>query len=110
MATQEDHRDVETPAVVFEPAAEPKKTKKKAKKEVPKFEPKPKRKRAPRNDMADSTKAMSFTAWFTNKLNSDKRVREYHHDQLLAYMRGIGLSENEPTTKFETGLRQYFGE
>ena len=69
----------------------------------------PKRKRTPRNDLAEREAVVNFKAWFVNMLNKDARIKEHHYDQLRLYMKGLGLKDLEPSWKFEMGLRQYYG-
>lgn len=67
--------------------------------------------RAQRNELVPQSGSMvSFKAWFTNKLDQDSRIKPHHFDQLRLYMSGLGLGENESQSRYENGLRSYFGD
>lgn len=77
--------------------------------------PKPKKKaakrvRTPRNDLSSPSKgSINFKAWFVNMMSRDRRLKEYHYEQLRIYMSGLGLTETEEVSKYENALKSYFG-
>ena len=89
----------------------PKPSRKKKKKSAKKSESVKKIKRVrPARNTVEMVSTVKFTAWFTNKIENDKRLKPHHYDQVLAYMKGAGLKEREPASKYEWVLKQYFGE
>lgn len=81
--------------------------------EEPKTAPKKKikkRVRTPRNDISSPSKGLiNFKAWFVNLMAKDRRLKEYHYEQLKLYMGGLGLTETEEVSKYEQALKGYFG-
>ncbi len=85
----------------------PKKKKKKDKKD--KKERKVRVRPTP-NIIKIESKRIGYKAWFTNKLDVDKRIKAHHFDQIKLFMKGLGLCSYEPVSKYENGLKAYFGE
>jgi len=85
----------------------PKKKKKKEKKEK---KAKKARIRPTPNIIKIESKRIGYKAWFTNKLDMDKRLKSHHFDQIKLFMKGLGLGSYEPINKYENGLKAYFGE
>lgn len=70
-----------------------------------------KRERPKRNVLSvPSNKHVTFKAWFINKMDKEKRIREYHFDQIRLYMVGLGLHETEEAHKYDLALKRYFGD
>ena len=66
--------------------------------------------KAQRNALVpDVALRLSFKAWFVNLLDQDSRVKAHHYEQLRLFMAGLGISENETASRYESGLRSYFG-
>lgn len=65
--------------------------------------------RVRRNPEPTPEPTVVFKAWYTMKMGADVRLKPHHLEPLRLYMRGLGLSENEPAKRFESGLSQYFG-
>ena len=70
------------------------------------------RKRPPKNCLnAGKSLPISFKGWFSNKVQTDSRLknRGYKHNEILTFMRGLGLTDEESSKSYDEGLRAYFG-
>jgi hypothetical protein len=61
-----------------------------------------------RNEEAVEAKT-AFKSWFILKLNQDSRLKPHHAESLSVYMNSRGLSDAEPSWRYDVVLREYFG-
>lgn len=52
---------------------------------------------------------IKFSTWFACRVHEDPRVKPHHSDALRAYLKGQGLSDQEPQWRYDAALRAYFG-
>ena len=62
-----------------------------------------------RNEESGPEPTVSFKAWFTMKMKQEPRLKAHHSDAVRAYMGGLGLKDQEPARRYDSGLRQYLG-